>query len=298
MNSMTRNYLILATALLIGGCSGDDDKADAYGNFEVDETTISAKSQGELLLFDLDEGQELKAGEVIGYIDTIQLHLQRAELAASLLSTDAQKKNVEAQMQVARDDLSRLKRDQNRIVKMHAQKAATQKQLDDINSAVQIATKSLHVLETQYPAISAQADAVDAKTQLLEQRIRDAVITNPVDGQVLNKLAQAHEMVMPGKGLYILANMDEMFLQAYISSDQLAEIKVGQEVRVLTDGSDGQMKEGKGIISWISSKSEFTPKTIQTKNERANTVYAFKVRVQNDGTYKIGMHGEIKFKLG
>ena len=175
-------------------------------------------------------------------------------------------------------------------------KAATQKQLDDINSAVQIAEKNLQVLQTQYPAIAAQADAVHAKAEMLEQSLKDAVITNQVEGSVLVKLAQAHEMMMPGKGLYIIANLDEMFLKAYVSADQLGEIKLGQTVKVYIDGPEGEMKEGIGEISWISDKSEFTPKTIQTRNERANTVYAFKVRVKNDGSYKLGMHGEVKFK--
>jgi HlyD family secretion protein len=295
MNTSFRSLLLASSFIMLAACNGDAEKADAYGNFEVDETTISAKVQGDLLAFTLEEGQELEAGEAVGYIDTIQLHLQRAELAASLLVTEAQKANLAARISVARDELKRIQNDQSRIEKMYNQKAATQKQLDDINSAAEIARKNLQVLETQYPSIAAQAQTVKAKTQLLEQRIRDAVIVNPVRGRVLTKLVQAHEMLMPGQGLYIVANLDQMFLRAYMSADQLAEVQLGQQVKVLTDGSDGKMKETSGTISWISSKSEFTPKTIQTKNERANTVYAFKVKVQNDGTYKMGMHGEIKF---
>ncbi len=279
---------------LLVSCQGESETTDAYGNFEVDETSISAKAQGELLAFELEEGVELKANQIVGYIDTTQLHLQRAELEANLKSVEAQRANISAQIQVARDEVKRLKNDQARIEKMFADKAATQKQLDDINSAVQIAGKRLTVLETQYPAIAAQKEAIHAKAQLLDQHIQDAVITNPVNGIVLNKLVQEHELVMPGKPLYTIANLEVMFLKAYISANQLGEIALGDKVEVLTDGVEGKMKLGQGRISWISSKAEFTPKTIQTKNERANTVYAFKVKVENDGWYKIGMHGEIK----
>ena len=286
----------MTSLLLVLSCNNNGTLADAYGNFEVDETIISARTQGELMAFDIEEGQSLKTGQVVGYVDTTQMHLRRAELTASLRSTEAQRENISAQIEVARDDLSRLKKDQVRVSRMFDQKAATQKQLDDINSAVQIAEKNLQVLQTQYPAIAAKADAVHAKVQMLEQSLKDAVITNQVEGSVLVKLAQAHEMMMPGKGLYIIANLDEMVLKAYVSADQLGEIKLGQTVKVYTDGPEGEMKEGRGEISWISDKSEFTPKTIQTRNERANTVYAFKVRVENDGSYKVGMHGEVKFK--
>lgn len=292
---MLRLLIPLTLISFVLSCTNNDDLADAYGNFEVDEILISAKAQGELLHFNVKEGDALKKGDVIGYIDTLSLHLQRAELAASILTTEAQRENVEAQIRVAQDDLKRLKKDQDRIRKMYNQNAATQKQLDDINSAVDIKKRNLEVLQTQYPAIAAQAEAINAKNQLLNQRIKDAIITNPVEGIVLNKLVQEHEFIAPGKGLYIIANTQEMFLRAYISADQLPEIKLGQEVKVYTDATGDEMKEGKGSITWISDKSEFTPKTIQTKNERANTVYAFKVNVVNDGTYKIGMHGEIKF---
>jgi HlyD family secretion protein len=171
---------LLFLPLLLSSCNNNGDKADAYGNFEADEIIISSKAQGELLNFTVVEGQTLKAGTVVGYVDTANLHLQRAELRASLQATTAQKENIAAQIAVAKDELARVKKDQQRIAKMHAQKAATQKQLDDINSAVSVAQNKLQVLQTQYPAIEAQVAAIAAKSDLLEKMIADAVITNPV----------------------------------------------------------------------------------------------------------------------
>lgn len=291
-----KTYTLVALAFVfISACNSEEEQSDAYGNFEADEIVISAKGKGELLSFQLKEGDLLKKDAFIGYIDTTVLHLQRAEIFANLSATEAQKENIEAQLKVAKNELKKLQSDQHRIQKMYDKKAATKKQLDDINSAVEIATNRLQVLNSQYPAIKAQSDAIAANQALLEQQINDSKIVNPIQGTVLNKLTFENEMVSPGKPLYIIAQTEELFLKAYVSSEQLGSIKIGQKVNVLTDAEEGAYHTDEGVISWISSKSEFTPKTIQTKNERANTVYAFKVRVKNDGRYKIGMHGEVQF---
>ena len=295
MKNTTLYTFGIAAIFGLSACSGNDGQADAYGNFEVDEVTISAKQQGELKAFDVEEGKTLAVGTVVGYVDTIKLHLQRAELRANLQAVEAQSKTVHAQLVVARDELARLKKDQARITRMYEKNAATQKQLDDINSAVQIATNNLQVLESQYPTIEAQAETVRAKHALLEQQIHDAVVTNPVKGTVLTKFAQAHEVIAPGKPLYTIAPIDHLFLRAYVTGDQLTSISIGQQVDVFVDGVNDELIGHKGEISWISSQAEFTPKNIQTKDERVAQVYAIKVRVQNDGSLKIGMPGEISW---
>lgn len=293
MKNGTKYLAFLVALLFLASCANDSEKADAYGNFEVDEITISAKAQGEILAFEIEEGQMLAEGEEVGYIDTTSLHLQRAELAASLLATDAQKKNVKAQIQVARNELARLKKDQERIEKMYKQKAATQKQLDDINSGVQIAQNTLQVLQTQYPSISAQAEAVHAKSKVLELHIKDAVILNPVKGVVLAKLVEQNEMTLPGKPLYKIADIETINLRAFISGDQLSSIEIGKNYTVKIDGPDGEMLEYKGKLIWVSELAEFTPKTIQTKKDRVDLVYAVKLQVKNDGKIKLGMPGEV-----
>ena len=295
MKKIIANGLLILSIVFMTACSNGNGKADAYGNFEVDEITISAKTQGELLAFDVMEGESVNAGEVVGFIDTTKLHLQRAELSANLNAVEAQSATVHAQLKVAKDELARLKKDQARISNMYDKQAATQKQLDDINSAVQIATNNLQVLESQYPTIAAQAETVRAKYALLEQQLKDAVITNPVAGTVLTKFVQTHEVIPPGKPLYTIAPIENLYLRAYVTGDQLTSIALGQNVEVLVDGAEGEMIAHQGEISWISSQAEFTPKNIQTKDERVAQVYAIKVRVQNDGSLKIGMPGEVNF---
>lgn len=295
MKRIIKNTAWLALILVGAACSSRNDRADAYGNFEVDEITISAKTQGELLAFAVNEGDKLKAGQVIGYIDTIQLHLQRAELAASITATEAQKATVAAQIKVAKDELSRLQKDQDRIGKMYKQQAATQKQYDDINSAVDVALNNLNVLESQYPTIAAQAEAVQAKNNLLEQRIKDAVVINPINGRVLSKLMEQNEMAAPGKPIYKIAPMEQLNLRAFVSGEQLSALKLGESYTVKIDGEDEEMISYPGKLIWVAETAEFTPKTIQTKEDRVDLVYAIKIQVQNDGRLKLGMPGELWF---
>jgi len=279
--------------MLLVACNNKGELADAYGNFEADEITISAKVPGELLQFTIVEGQTLKAGDVVGYVDTANLHLQRAELEANLQATAAQKQNIAAQIQVAKDELARIKNDQTRIKNMFAKQAATQKQLDDINSAATIAQNKLSVLQTQYPAIEAQVSGITAKRDLLNKQITDAVLTNPVNGVVLAKLVEQNEMTSPGKPLYKMADLSSLNLRAFVSGDQLSSIEIGKTFTVKIDGPDGEMLSYEGELIWVSEMAEFTPKTIQTKKDRVDLVYAIKLRVKNDGKLKLGMPGEV-----
>lgn len=293
MKRTMKNTAWLALILMGAACSNGNDKADAYGNFEADEITISSKAQGELLAFKVVEGQTLKAGDNVGYVDTANMHLQRAELAANLQATTAQKQNVGAQILVAKDELVRIKKDQQRIQKMYNQKAATQKQMDDINSAMSVAQNKLSVLQTQYPAIEAQVAAIAAKRDLLEKMIDDAVILNPVNGVVLSKLVEQNEMTAMGKPLYKIAAMEHLNLRAFVAGNQLSALKIGETYTVKIDGEGDEMIQYSGKLIWVAETAEFTPKTIQTKKDRVDLVYAVKIRVPNDGRLKLGMPGEL-----
>ncbi len=293
--TLSSTLLTLFFTLALLGCSNGEPPADAYGNFEVDEITISAKVGGELLQFDVQEGVRLDSGAVVAVIDTTDLHLQRAEILAGLASTAAEAQTVAAQLQVAENDVARLEKDAARITALFRDRAATQKQLDDVTSALESARRSLAVLRTRYPAIQAQADAVRARSEQLEQRLRDAVVRNPVGGVVLTTFAEAREITAPGRPLYAIADLDRLYLKAFVSGDQLSQIKLGQQVTVISDAGKGALQEHPGTISWISDVAEFTPKNIQTRDERVALVYAIKVRVANDGALKIGMPGEVRW---
>ena len=295
MKTITQTLAILFVATFTISCSNNENDPDAYGNFEVDEITISSKTQGELLEFNIEEGQTLTAGKIVGYVDTINLHLKRAELRASSSSVEAQRKNIQAQIQLSKDDLARIEKDKKRIESMYAKKAATQKQLDDVNSAADIAQKRLDVLHTQFLSVEAQIESIDAKNQQLDHNLNDAIVSNPINGTVLTKLANQHELVVPGRALYTMANLEEIKLKAYITGAQLSSVIIGQEVQVFIDGPDKEFITYNGKIIWISDEAEFTPKNIQTREERIAQVYAVKILVVNDGKIKIGMPGEVRW---
>lgn len=288
--------LLFALLTVLVGCNRDIDKADAYGTFEVDEVWVSSKATGELLTFDIEEGMRLTANSIVGYVDSTELHLQRAEIEAALRAAHAKRLSTAAQVRVAQREREQLSLDHNRILTMYQQKAATQKQLEDITTALDLSAKRLELLNTQYPSIDAEISNINAKSALLDERIRDAVLINPVTGIVLTKFVQQHELITRGKPLYTIADLSVVHLKAFISESQLSEIKIGQHVRVYTDVRDAAMKEHDGVISWISSKAEFTPKSVQTRDERVALVYAIKVRVENKGLIQIGMPGEVRWR--
>lgn len=288
------------TALLIAvglsGCDNNNDKADAFGTFEVDETVVSSEATGELLSFVIEEGMAFPADSVVGFIDTTSLNLQRAEIHAALLSASTKRRSTSAQIEVTKREREQLAKERDRTQAMYKQKAATQKQLDEITTALDLSTKRLDVLETQFPAIDAEVSSINARRAILEQRIRDAVIVNPISGIVLAKLVNQHELITPGKPLYTIADMSALNLKAFVSETQLSELKLGQKVRVYNDVRDGEMKEHEGTIVWISNKAEFTPKSVQTREERVALVYAIKVKVVNSGDLQIGMPAEVRWR--
>lgn len=289
-----KKFLILIMAFGINGCNQRQDKADAYGNFEVDETIISAQAGGELLDFRVEEGVQLNSGQFIGLIDSTDLAIQKIEIIANKQAVQVQKTSVTAEIKVMQVELKNLIRERNRINKLIKSEAATTKQLDDIEGNITVLESKIQALRNQYILINKQVEVIDAKKDLVNERISRCIIINPIDGVVLTKLAQQHELMAPGKPLYKIADMTNIFLRAYVSEPQLTRIKIGQNVTVAVDEGDG-LKTYPGTISWISSESEFTPKIIQTKEERVNLVYAIKIKVTNDGFLKLGMPAHVNF---
>lgn len=289
-----KNSTIIIATLIVVGCNNDQEKADAYGNFEVDETIISAQASGELLIFDLEEGDQLSAGQIIGQIDSTDLSIQKAEIIANREAVAVNKSSVTAEIKVMEVELKNVIRERNRIKKLVASEAATSKQLDDLEGNVNVIKVKILALKSQYKLIEAQVDAIDAKMAMVEERLSKCTIVNPANGTVLTKLAQQHELVGAGRPLFKLANMDNIYLLAYISEPQLTQIKLGQEVTVSVD-EGSELKSFPGTLMWVSSEAEFTPKIIQTKEERVNLVYAIKIKVVNDGFLKLGMPAEVNF---
>ncbi len=285
---------ILITAFLLGtlvSCS-NGEKADGYGNFEATEITISSEGNGKLEFLNLEEGQVLEKGASVGLVDTVQLYLNKQQLFASKETVGSKSGGVWSQVGVLNAQLQTSKIEQQRIQNMFNENAATQRQLDQANSQVDVLKKQIQNVETQNSPIVNEGKAIDAKIAQINDQIVKSKITNPIAGIVLTKFAETGEIVSFGKPLYKIANMDEMTLRVYVSETQLPNISIGEQVMVKIDSGD-DMKDYKGIVSWISASAEFTPKIIQTKEERVNLVYAVKIIVKNDGSLKIGMPAEM-----
>ncbi len=285
----------LITALLVTSlfsCSGDGDKADGYGNFEATETTISAEANGKLVTFEVEEGSVLEENQILGIIDTVQLSLKRDQLLATRNTIFSKSRNVLSQREVLKEQLKLAQNDQQRIENLVKSNAATTKQLDDINGQVKIIKEQIKSVESQNAPIVNEVKSIEVQVQQIEDQIEKSIIKNPVKGTVLVKYAEPNEVTAFGKPLYKIADLDAMILRVYISENQLADLQVGQMVTVKIDDRN-EMKSYQGKISWISETAEFTPKIIQTKEERVNLVYAVKIRVKNDGSLKIGMPAEM-----
>ena len=291
---MKKLETIIITFILITlwSCNGNDEKADGYGNFEATETTISSESNGKLLSLDAEEGDMLEKNVIVGIIDTVQLSLKRNQLLAAKITVFSKSQNVLSQREVLKEQLKVAENDQKRIKNLIKDNAATPKQLDDINGQIDILKQQIKSVETQNAPIVNEVKSIGIQTQQIEDQIEKSIIKNPIKGTVLVKYAEPNEITAFGKPLYKIADLDDMTLRVYISETQLASIKVGQEVTVKIDAGE-QMKSYKGTVTWVSETAEFTPKIIQTKEERVNLVYAVKVLVKNDGSLKIGMPAEM-----
>jgi len=290
---------IIITTLLLFSCGGNSGKFDATGTFESEEIIVSTEATGKLLQFDVEEGAELKANQIVGLVDTTQLYLKKKQLEASIKAIINKFPDITTQLATIQEQIETAEREKNRIENLVKSNAATTKQLDDINSQINLlnkqyaATKSNLTITRQ--GMLSETYPLQIQTEQAQDQINKSIIKNPVDGTVLTRYSKQNEITSAGKALYKIADISVMTLRAYVSGDQLGQIKLGQTVEVYVDKGEGEQKEMKGEIYWISSKAEFTPKTIQTKDERANLVYAIKVKVKNDGYLKIGMYGEIKF---
>ena len=283
---------IPALILLLSSCNSNNDLADGYGNFEAVETTISAEGNGKLMSFDVSEGLKLDKGIVVGYIDTLQLSLKKAQLKASKNVIAAKSKGVLSQINVLKAQLKTAEISKTRIENLIASNAGTQKQLDDINGKIDMLKQQIISVETQNAPIISELKSIDIQVKQLEDQISKSVIVNPVKGTVLVKFAEPNEITGFGRPLYKIADLSKLQLRVFISETQLPSIKIGQEVTVKIDDGDA-MKSYSGTVSWIASEAEFTPKIIQTKEERVNLVYAVKIDVKNDGRLKIGMPAEM-----
>lgn len=302
MQSMNYNMksavYLLGLAVLLFSCHNEDGEYDATGVFETTEVIVSAQGTGEIMRFDIDEGQTVDAEVELGYIDTVQLSLKKQELLANLEATDSRRYDVARQIASLREEIATQKREQQRYQNLVQAKAANQKQLDDINARLATLEKQLaaqtETLENGNRTVSGQVRMLEAQLAQVEDQIGKCRISSPINGTILSKYAEAGELASQGRALFKVGDIVNMYLRAYITADQLTELKIGQSVRVFADEGESGRREYAGTVSWISDKAEFTPKTIQTRDERANLVYAVKIQIQNDGFVKRGMYGEIK----
>lgn len=295
---MKTSLTVISLIVLFAACKSKDDAADAYGNFESTEIIVSAEAAGRLLSFDVEEGAVLQANAMVGGIDSIQLNLKKAQLGANIKAVLSKRPEINPQLEVIRQQIATQQKEKQRIENLLKANAATQKQMDDINAAIALLEKQYastsSSLNTQISGLNSESQPLELQVEQVKEQLAQARVINPIQGTVLTKYVEKGEVVTFGKPLYKIADLNTMYLRAYISGDQLGQVKTGQQVTVQTDLPDGELKSLPGTVSWISGDAEFTPKTIQTREERVQLVYALKVRVQNDGSLKIGMPGEIR----
>lgn len=296
----SRNLLGLCSLLaLFSACGNGVPRYDATGTFETTEVLVSAEASGRLLYFDIEEGMLLKAGEEVGVVDTVQLYLKKLQLEASIKSVEEQRPDILKQVAATKEQISAAGRERNRMANLLKVGAANQKQLDDAEDQLEVLRKQLvaqnSTLSNSHQSLTWQSSSVGIQVAQVEDQLKKCHITSPITGTVLAKYAEAGELTAMGTPLFKVADTEQMYLRAYITSEQLSQVKLGQKVTVFSDYGTDEHKQYPGVVTWISDTSEFTPKTILTKNERANLVYAVKIAVHNDGLLKIGMYGGVEF---
>lgn len=290
---MKYTFLLLMCFIILISCNTEKINSDAYGNFESIETTISSEISGKIIYFNIQEGDRIDSGKVVAIIDTTQNYLKLQQLLSQRSAIQSKISTIIAQSNVFKQQKENALKDKSRIDKMFSEKAATQKQLDDINGSIDVINKQIIQIETQNNSVFAEIKSIDAQIEQIKDILKKSIIVCPFTSTVLNKYAEQMEIVSPTKPLFKIANIDNIYLRVYISGDQLPLIKIGQKVKIKTDFGKNNIRTYEGIVSWVSSKSEFTPKIIQTREERVNLVYAVKILVKNDGSIKIGMPGEL-----
>ena len=296
MKKITAPFLIMITGLM--ACNKNEVKYDASGTFEAVETIVSAEASGNLKALNVEEGQILKEGQMVGYIDSVQLYLKKKQLEAQIKTVLSGRPDIAAQTASLQEQLRQAEREQRRTANLLKADAATQKQLDDDNTRINVIKKQISAVQSSLGITSSnleeQVTPFNVQIRQINDQLNKCRIINPINGTVLTKYAEANEVTEVGKPIYKIAEMNTIILRAYITGDQIPRLKIGQQVKVLVDDTKDTYKTYAGAVEWVSDKAEFTPKTIQTKDERANLVYAVKIRVKNDGFLKIGMYGEVK----
>lgn len=288
------------TLLLMSACGNRLSDYDATGTFEATEVIVSAEASGKILQLKVEEGTRLKVGEEVGRVDTVQLYLKKLQLEANMKSVESQRPDLAKQIAATKQQIATAQREKRRVENLLAAGAANQKQLDDWEAQVALLERQLVAQESSLRnstnSLTEQGNSVAIQIAQVDDQLNKCHILSPIDGTVLAKYAEAGELATVGKPLFKVGELDRMYLRAYITSEQLSSLKLGDEVRVYADYGNSERKEYSGVLTWISDRSEFTPKTILTKNERANLVYAVKIAIKNDGLLKIGMYGGVTFK--
>lgn len=297
MKSHAITFAVLAAATLGSSCNRDIEY-DASGNFEATDVTLSAESSGKILMLDVNEGDTISAGQIIALIDTAQLHFQKEQLLFQRSASEVSRPDISLQLASLRRELDKQIYERDRVQRLLADGAATTKQLDDINSAIRVLEDRISAqqstLSNSTASINESSSAIESQIRQISDRIEDCKITSPIAGTVLTKYCEPGEYAIPGKPLVKIANLDKIYLRAYFTSAQLADIKLGRQVTVTANFGGDKLYDYPGTVTWISSESEFTPKNIQTQDSRSNLVYAVKIAVKNDGRLKIGGFGNVK----
>ncbi len=296
---MRKLFYAIPFMSLLSSCGNSDGDYEVSGVFEATEVMVSAQAAGEIMDFNADEGLDVKSGQMLGYIDTIQLYLQKKQLEANLKSAESRVYDVAKQTASIRQQILTQKKEQKRFQNLVDANAGNRKQLDDITENILLLEKQLAAQEETLTngnnMAKAEINAISAQIALTDDRIKKSIITSPIEGTVMVKYAETGELAVQGRTLFKVADINNIYLRAYITASQITSLKIGQKVKVYADQGESGRKEYEGTVSWISDKAEFTPKTIQTRDERANLVYAVKVMVTNDGYIKRGMYGEVSF---
>lgn len=295
---MKKGLFIIALAILVAGCKSGNDGLVGSGSFEATEVLVSSEANGRVLAWDIEEGSVLKAGQQVGLIDTTQLYLQKEALLRSGKGVRAARPNVTTQTKAIEVQLEDLRAQKARTARLLEAGVATRKQLDDIETGIAALESQLaasrSTLSNSNAQISAQSSAIDVQVAQVDDLIARSVVRSPIDGTVTATYINRGELAGQGRPLFRVANLSEMYLRAYVQGDKLGKLKLGDTLEVQVDGAEGEKRLYDGIITWISNVAEFTPKTVQTEDERSNLVYAIKVKVANDGYLRIGMYGEVK----
>ncbi len=295
-NTMKKILILTMLSALIFSCSNTDDKSDAFGNFEADPVIVSSESSGKIIQLNVEKGQQIDSGFVAAVIDTVQLHLKLQQIHAQKDAVSAKRQTIQAQIAVLEEQKKNLEVNEKRISQMLKDGAATQKQLDDITGQIDVINKQIASTRTQFTSVSREMEVLQTQQTSAKDLLDRGIVVSPTKGTILETYVEQGELAAPGKPLFKMADLNVLTLKVYVSGAQLPQVKIGQEVKVWVDKNATENQSLNGKVSWISSEAEFTPKIIQTKEERVKLVYAVKVEVQNDGTLKIGMPGEVSWK--